>query len=181
LLDPKSEELKKALEVVSPELKFQFGDLDSRSLVDNFLVKLFFEQQTDNTITKVLGGDVASFKAAVADFLKDVDGQPQDLLSHAVIDPCIVKNEAEALLAISQIILFEHSNAEAAAFFAKKAYDLAPQNYRVLLNYASTILRQKYILQLFNNLFYSEPTCLLVIKHLSLSKRPLNSTLTMFY
>jgi hypothetical protein len=36
-------------------------------LVDNFLVKLYVEQQANSIITKVLGADVAAFKAAISD------------------------------------------------------------------------------------------------------------------
>jgi len=136
-LDPKSEELKKLIEQTRGELGP--GELDTRLIVDNNMIKLYFKTTMEDICKNKLNADFEKIREIAKEAVKSQTASA--LLEHPYIKPLYEKDAKSTLRVLIQTLIEEEKGGEEALLYAENAYNLDSNDAQSLQSLASAKLR----------------------------------------
>lgn len=136
-LDPKSDELKKLIEQTRPELGP--GELDTRLIVDNNMIKLYFSSTMEEICKNKLGADFQKVREIIKESVHSKTAA--SLLDHPVIKPLYEKDAKSTLRVLTQTLLEEERGGEDALLYAENIYNLDNNDPQAIQLLASAKLR----------------------------------------
>lgn len=136
LLDPKSDEIKKNVDLAKQQLGP--GELDPRVIIDTNVTKQHMQNRNEDICKNILQVDFETIQKIIQQALDD--NQFDQLLENETLAKCIENHPVATFLLITQTLL-EEGKSEPASVFIEKAYQREPENAQVLLMYTTTLLK----------------------------------------
>jgi len=131
IFEPSNEEIKKMLKQASGEI-YPLGDLDAKFIVEKKLSSLYFQQFGAESCKEIFEMNYEEFVQILDNLLASSENKNQDLITSSPLKSLFEKN-AIAFYRLLVPLLLERNINGLSVTYARKAYELAPDDFSILL------------------------------------------------